>query len=224
MRRKSEINVFSISALDLFASALGAFILLFLITVPNYLKSVEFSFLGVTTNAKSFVVVIDMSGSMRDYEDIMKNVSKKVLTSLKESHKFQVIGYKGMLPDKYKQYNWNDPYELKSGSIHNKSEALDFIEKLPENFGSRTPTNAVLEEALKYDAEAIILMSDGEPNTDAAEVIRNITNKNISKKEIITIALGKYKEEPQFVDFLQKLAVSNNGYFIGVSNVEDMGR
>ena len=39
MRRKStELNIFSMSALDLFASAMGAFILLFLIVLPYYMK------------------------------------------------------------------------------------------------------------------------------------------------------------------------------------------
>ncbi len=41
LRRDREINIFSISALDLFASALGAFILLTLFLLPYYLKSDE---------------------------------------------------------------------------------------------------------------------------------------------------------------------------------------
>jgi len=40
MKRKNrEINIFSMSALDLFASALGAFILIMLILMPYYLKT-----------------------------------------------------------------------------------------------------------------------------------------------------------------------------------------
>lgn len=40
MKRKNrEINIFSMSALDLFASAMGAFILLMLVLLPYYLKS-----------------------------------------------------------------------------------------------------------------------------------------------------------------------------------------
>lgn len=38
-RRNREINIFNMSALDLFASALGAFILLFVILMPYYLKT-----------------------------------------------------------------------------------------------------------------------------------------------------------------------------------------
>ncbi|MBE0437856.1 MAG: hypothetical protein IBX56_18905, partial [Methylomicrobium sp.] len=37
-RRNREISIFSMSALDLFASALGAFVLLTLILLPYYLK------------------------------------------------------------------------------------------------------------------------------------------------------------------------------------------
>lgn len=39
LRRNRDINIFSMSALDLFASALGAFILLTLILMPYYLKT-----------------------------------------------------------------------------------------------------------------------------------------------------------------------------------------
>ena len=38
-RRNREINIFSMSALDLFASALGAFILIAVIALPYYLKT-----------------------------------------------------------------------------------------------------------------------------------------------------------------------------------------
>ena len=38
-RKNKEINIFSMSALDLFASALGAFILIALIALPYYLKT-----------------------------------------------------------------------------------------------------------------------------------------------------------------------------------------
>lgn len=38
-RRNRELNVFSISALDLFASAMGAFILITLVTLPFYLNT-----------------------------------------------------------------------------------------------------------------------------------------------------------------------------------------
>ena len=38
-RKNKEINIFSMSALDLFASALGAFILIAIIALPYYLKT-----------------------------------------------------------------------------------------------------------------------------------------------------------------------------------------
>ena len=38
-RRNREINVFSLSAVDLFCSALGAFIIITIIAMPSYMKT-----------------------------------------------------------------------------------------------------------------------------------------------------------------------------------------
>ena len=70
---------------------------------------------------------------------------------------------------------------------------------------------------MKYDAEAILLLSDGAPNGNPIDIIDNISALNKNKKEIHTIAIGEYSANAKLVGFLQDLAKRNNGGFLGVS-------
>lgn len=60
--RNREINVFSMSALDLFASALGAFILISIVLMPYFLRP------PIKTRLPNLdiVIALDTTGSMRD--------------------------------------------------------------------------------------------------------------------------------------------------------------
>ena len=65
-------------------------------TEPEALTAgVEFSILGLATQAKSFVIVIDMSGSMLSYSSLMIKSVLEVLEPLDESNEFAIIGYQG---------------------------------------------------------------------------------------------------------------------------------
>ena len=52
----------------------------------------------------------------------------------------------------------------------------------------------------------------------AAIFAKEITRRNGSAKEIHTVALGDYRENPSLVTFLENLAKANRGGFVGVSN------
>ena len=56
---------------------------------------VEFSILGLATESKSFVIVVDMSGSMLSYTDLVVKSVLEVLEPLDESNHFAIIGYQG---------------------------------------------------------------------------------------------------------------------------------
>ncbi len=56
---------------------------------------VEFSILGLASEKKSFVIVIDMSGSMLSYTDLMVESVLEMLEPLDESNEFAIIGYQG---------------------------------------------------------------------------------------------------------------------------------
>ena len=55
----------------------------------------EFSILGLATNAKSFVIVIDMSGSMMAYSDLMIKSVLEILQPLDASNRLAIVGFQG---------------------------------------------------------------------------------------------------------------------------------
>jgi regulator of replication initiation timing len=245
MRRKKnrEINIFSISALDLFASAMGVFLLIAIVALPYYLKvdpeivdeigqvkqkitKLEeenkrlrdqqiATLLGLSTSAKSFVLVVDMSGSMQAYTTIVSETVDKIIESLSDEYKLQILGYH--LENRL--HPWKTPYNLAKMDANAKKEAMVFMQSLTQMFSGGTPTKLALAEALKYDAEAIILLTDGAPSfNNPTEIVRDITVMNGGKKEIYSIAIGEYRAQPILVEFLEALSRQNGGGFLGISS------
>jgi len=262
MRRKRnrEINIFSMSALDLFASALGAFILIAIIALPYYLNttktptvvpmpkpspkpkpiiskkelselkkqvqtlkkelnnSTKYAILGIMSKSKSFVILVDMSGSMQNYTEIIRETFNKIIDSLSNKISIQIIGFKGN--DSAVFFRWQIGKNLVLLNQNNKIGAKRFMSSLINQFDSGTPTHEALLEALKYKSESILLLTDGAPNNmDYISIVNDITSKNNKKKEIHCIAIGEYRSDPRLVDFLERLSKSNSGGFVGVSNI-----
>jgi len=178
---------------------------------------VEFSILGLATEAKSFVIVVDMSGSMLSYTDLMIKSVLEVLEPLDASNEFAIIGYQGNPAPVL----WNYPpggAGLVQGTPDNLDAARNFILSLARRFSGSTPTHYAVLSALQYPADAIILMSDGEPDSAPGYIIQDIAGLNrFEKKEIHTVAIGDYTQNRGLVMFLQTLARQNGGDFVGVS-------
>ncbi len=186
-------------------------------TEPEALtRGVEFSILGLATEAKSFVIVVDMSGSMLQYEDLMIASVLDVLEPLDASNEFAIIGYHG----NPQPVLWSFPNStgLVPATRENLELASSFTHSLVRKFVGSTPTHFALQAALEYPADAIILMSDGEPNTPPGFIIGSITELNrIRQTELHTVAIGDYTHNRNLVLFMQTLARLNNGDFVGVS-------
>src|SRR5690606_26424832 len=123
---------------------------------------VEFSVLGLATDARRILIVIDMSGSMHDYNDLMIKSVLEILAPLKDRHQFAIFGYRdegGMRIERFPQ-----GAGLVTASSANLSSAISFTRSLASRFSGSTPTHKALIEAMGYDADAIILLSDGEPS------------------------------------------------------------
>ncbi|MGD2129700.1 MAG: VWA domain-containing protein [Lysobacterales bacterium] len=183
---------------------------------PEALTSgVEFSILGLATEAKSFVIVVDMSGSMISYTDLMIKSVLEVLEPLDESNEFAIIGYQG----NPSPVLWTYPDRgLVQGTPENLKAARDFTTSLARRFAGSTPTHYALASALQYPADAIILMSDGEPDNPPGFILQDISGLNrYEQKEIHTVAIGDYTQNRGLVMFLQTLAQQNGGDFVGVS-------
>jgi uncharacterized protein YigA (DUF484 family) len=319
-RRNRELVIFSMSALDLFASALGAFILVTIVLLPYYLKHddvvrdnnrmrsqiaelqsavasaqaeiakakqeeeklkaeiqklkqqgkdasalaaklkqaqqraqaaeqkaaaasqaasqakealkkanreverrVKFALLGLSTNAQTFVIVMDMSGSMRRFETITLDTMRRILDPLTEKEQIGILGFKApgtRLFHTVQISHWPSPGATTKMSIPNKNIAISFVQSMLRQVDGGTPTMAGLLEALKYNVDAIILLSDGAPTVPDGNwrsVINIITQRNAGRKEIHTVALGPYYQDPTFVTFLSQLARQNRGKFTGVA-------
>lgn len=179
-------------------------------------EGVEFSILGLASEAKSFVIVIDMSGSMIQYEDLMVRSVLEVLEPLDESNQFAIIGYHG----NPQPVLWGFPNDktLLRGTEENLLQAAEFTRSLARKFVGSTPTHFALQAALEYPARAVILMSDGEPNSPPGFIIQNISSLNqFRQTEIHTVAIGDYTHNRNLVLFMQTLARVNGGDFVGVS-------
>lgn len=176
---------------------------------------VEFSILGLATEAKKFVIVVDMSGSMIAYTDLMIESVLEVLEPLDASNEFAIIGYQGNPAPVL----WTYPDRGLVQATPDKLEsARDFTRGLARRFSGSTPTHYALLSALQYPAEAIILMSDGEPDNPPGFIIQDIAGLNrFENKEIHTVAIGDYTQNRGLVAFLQTLARQNGGDFVGVS-------
>jgi hypothetical protein len=176
---------------------------------------VEFSILGLATEAKKFVIVVDMSGSMIAYTDLMIESVLEVLEPLDASNEFAIIGYQGNPAPVL----WAYPDRGLVQATPDKLEAArDFTRGLARRFSGSTPTHYALLSALQYPVEAIILMSDGEPDNPPGFIIQDIAGLNrFENKEIHTVAIGDYTQNRGLVAFLQTLARQNGGDFVGVS-------
>lgn len=179
-------------------------------------EGVEFSILGLASEVKSFVIVIDMSGSMIQYEDLMVRSVLEILEPLDESNEFAIIGYHG----NPQPVLWGFPIDrrLLRATEKNLLEAAEFTRSLARKFVGSTPTHFALQAALEYPSRAIILLSDGEPNSPPGYIIQNISNLNqFRQTEIHTVAIGDYTHNRNLVLFMQTLARVNYGDFVGVS-------
>ena len=177
---------------------------------------VEFSILGLATEAKSFVIVVDMSGSMLSYTDLMIQSVLEVLEPLDDSNEFAIIGYQG----NPSPVLWSYPPDtgLVRGTPDNLQAARDFTLSLARRFAGSTPTHYALLTAMQYPTDSIILMSDGEPDNAPGFIIQDIAGLNrYENKEIHTVAIGDYTQNRGLVMFLQTLARQNGGDFVGVS-------
>ena len=177
---------------------------------------VEFSILGLATKAKSFVIVVDMSGSMLQYESLMIQSVLEILKPLNETNQFAIVGYHG----NPQPVLWSFPTgnRLVPATRENLELAKSFTQSLVRKFVGSTPTHFALQAALEYPASAVILMSDGEPNTPPGFIIENITQLNqFRRTEIHSVAIGQYTHNRNLVLFMQTLARLNGGDFVGVS-------
>lgn len=184
--------------------------------IPAPVASDEFSILGIATAAKSFVIVIDMSGSMLAYADLAIASVIEVLEPLDDTNQVAVVGYQG--DPSPVMWAFPDRTSLLQATPDNLRDIRAFVRGLARSFAGSTPTHAAIVAAMQYRPDAIILMSDGAPDNNPNFIVQDITAQNrFQEVEIHTVAIGDYTQDRTLVLFLQTLAQRNGGDFVGVS-------
>jgi len=175
-------------------------------------QGVEFSILGLATNRKEVVIVVDMSGSMESHTANVERALNEILDVMKPDNRFAIIGYRG--GPSYDAFPHGG--QFRSADAASIDQARRFVSGLPRKFGGGTPTQAAMVRALNMRPEVIILISDGAPDDGSpGEIIANISNRNRARAEIHTVAIGDYTKNKALTVFLQELANRNNGDFVG---------
>ena len=279
--RSRELNIFSMSALDLFASAMGAFILIAFVLFPYFpntgdaqeivkLKQEKAKLagekdkllgekdkliaekdkliakkdkliakkdkliaekdkliggsggggmtpkdstsvlLGIKTIAKKFVIVVDMSGSIKEYRDFVKLSIQDMLTSFKTEIELVMIGFQGS-----QLHYWPENKQYLQVGTNTRTRVLTTIDDWMNRVDGGTPTRKALAAALELNPEEIILLSDGQPNEEWHSVVTTITGLNVNEIPIHAVAVGNYVRQRNFIDFLIQLTEKNGGYLVG---------
>ncbi|MBM4099975.1 MAG: hypothetical protein FJ260_08495 [Planctomycetes bacterium] len=184
-------------------------------------------FMGIKTDARSVVYILDFSASMRDQDDRRDEVLKRELTAsiagLPKDARFQVVlfgvGHRNgtqinQPADKSSMFCYATtmpPGTMLPADARHRGAAAAWVQsREPDPEGASEPWGA-MKLALELQPEAIFLLTDGEfppgePDRLSAEVAANNTPQGV---QINTIAFAVESDIPS----LQALAANNKGTY-----------
>ncbi len=224
-RRSTEINIFGMSALDLFASALGAFILITVVLFPyfpnNVIQKTKIPDIDV-------VISLDVTGSMKNEIEGLKNQVSQfidVLALLAPTVGIGVVAF----GDREYQYptTTKNILEVTNSDIELK-EIQNFFHNITLHFGIANGKNddvgeaidLALEEAINMDWRTIaeqryiVIITDDLVNPDKmAYTYRLASNFSAEKGNAVSIVAGDMRNF-NVRSYLQKLAKNGNGRFV----------
>jgi hypothetical protein len=187
-RPRREFTVFSLAAIDLFCSAMGAFMIISIILTPYFRvqqsqqqspeviklkeqlsRSSALALFGIVTHAKSITVVLDLSGSInakafdpkgKDFRPQLRKVCGTIIEGMSSAQSMQIVGFHSP--------NGNIDMPVWQGAPvpmdpAGQTGAKAFVDRLLETVGGGTPTRQALHTALGQNVEAIFLITDGIP-------------------------------------------------------------
>ncbi|WP_427453620.1 VWA domain-containing protein [Litorimonas sp. WD9-15] len=177
-------------------------------------RGVPFSILGLSTDKRDVVILVDMSGSMQAHRQNVVQALNEILSQMKPDNRFAIIGYRG--GPTFDSFPNNE--RLVRADAVTLDRARRFVDNMPSNFGGGTPTQNALIRTLNLKPEAVILISDGQPDDgQPGRIVQNVTSRNRGRVEIHTVAIGDYTSDKALTIFLQELANRNRGEFVGRS-------
>jgi len=189
---------------------------------PTGRNQVTFRFLGLKTDQKSILFLVDMNAFLGRHSKLVKDTVLRAIESLGDGYEFGILGFQEL--DSGPNFVRWPPKGLATMSDTTFSQANRFLEGIKDDFKGSSPLLAGISEALDSPAQAIVLFSDGLPNPtfndglNANRLVRRVIQLNHAHKEIHAVTIGDYYKYRGTVEFMERLAKNNGGGFLAVSD------
>jgi len=186
-------------------------------------NQVTFRFLGLKTDKKRILFLIDMNSYLAGHEKLVRRTVIRAMDSLQTGYKFGILGFQ-QLDSGPKYYRWPADGSLASMTPGNRSQATGFLHSLARQFRGSSSLINVFDQVFSSPADAVILFSDGLPNPDfnnglsPGRLVRSITVSNSRGMEIHAVTVGDYFKYRGTIEFMESLARANAGGFMALAN------
>jgi hypothetical protein len=184
---------------------------------------VTFRFLGLKTDQKRILFLVDMNRFLAQHETLVRNTVVRAMDSLQTGYEFAILGYQQQ--DSGPAYfRWPADGSLVAMTDRNRADARAFLRDISGRFEGSSSVLGAMGEAFKSEAGAIVLISDGLPNPaynnglTAGPLVRAITVANRQQKEIHSVTVGDYFKYKGTVEFMESLARANGGGFLALAD------
>ena len=185
-------------------------------------NQVTFRFLGLKTDRKRILFLVDMNRFLAPHEDLVRRTVIRAMDSLQTGYQFAILGFQQQDAGP-RFYRWPADGGLADMNSRSRAEAKDYLAGLEGRFQGSAPLLRAFEQAFQSPADAIILISDGLPNPafnenlSPSRLVRNITVSNTRGKEIHAVTIGDYFKYRGTVEFMESLARANSGGFLALA-------
>ena len=182
-------------------------------------NQVTFRFLGLKTDKKRILFLVDMNSYLGDHEALVRRTVIRAMDSLQTGYEFGILGFQ-QLDSGPHYYRWPAGGGLAAMTDSRRAEAINFLNSLSRKFRGSSSLTSAFDEAFSSPAEAIILISDGLPNPtfndglSPGRLVRSITVANSRSLEIHAVTVGDYFKYRGTVEFMEALARANSGGFM----------
>lgn len=183
---------------------------------------VTFRFLGLKTDKKRILFMVDMNKYLSGYESLVRQTVIRGMESLQSGYEFAILGFQQQ-DSGPKYYRWPADGSLANMSDRTRSDAIGFLNGLSGEFEGSSSLLSAFKVAFQSPAESIILISDGLPNPafnnnlSPGSLVRSITVSNSKSREIHAVTVGDYFKYRGTVEFMESLARANSGGFLALA-------
>jgi hypothetical protein len=185
-------------------------------------NQVTFRFLGLKTDKRRILFLVDMNRYLGGHEALVRRTVVRAMESLQSGYRFAILGFQQRDAGP-RYFRWPEDGGLAEMTDRSRSDAIDFLDSLAGRFGGSSPLLSAFDRALRSDADAIILFSDGLPNPafnaglSPGRLVREITINNTAGKEVHAVTIGDYFKYRGTVEFMESLARANSGGFLALA-------